>query len=107
LNLDTGVGILLGASYIAASDPNATVVIFPSDHFIAPKERFLEQVRRAALLAERMPERLILLGAVPDRPEPEFGWIEPGSHRTGVQLSSRQAPLQVLSFREKPSDEDA
>ncbi len=107
LNLDTGVGILLGASYIAARDPNATVTIFPSDHFIAPKERFLEQVRRAALLAERMPERLILLGAVPDRPEPEFGWIEPGLTDAGFSWSSRQAPLQVLSFREKPSDNDA
>ncbi len=107
LNLDTGVGILLGASYIAAKDPNATVIIFPSDHFISPTERFLEQASRAAVLAERMPDRLILLGAQPDRPEPEFGWIEPGLTDVGWSWSSRQAPLQVLSFREKPSDDEA
>ena len=35
-NVDTVAGIFLPLTYILAHDPLATVVIYPSDHFISP-----------------------------------------------------------------------
>ena len=107
VNLDTAPGILLGMTYIEAHEPGATAVIFPSDHFISPEKRFLQHVDRAALLAERLAGRLILLGAYPDRPETEFGWIEPGVSAGPWSWSARQVAHEVVSFREKPTAMDA
>ncbi len=107
VNLDTAPGILLGMAYVEAHEPGATTVIFPSDHFISPEERFIQHVDRAALLAERLTDRLILLGAYPDRPETEFGWIEPGDGADSWSWSSRQMAHEVVSFREKPTSMDA
>jgi len=102
----TGAGVYLAISYILAQDPEATVLIFPSDHFICPRSTFLEQVESARRLVEEHPDRLVLLGARPDMPETDYGWIEPGPSflrhppRNGVVR-------EVLSFHEKPSKEDA
>ncbi|MGH9339576.1 MAG: sugar phosphate nucleotidyltransferase [Acidobacteriota bacterium] len=100
---DTAPGIFLPATHILAADPSATVLIFPSDHFIYPEQRFLEHVERAALVAERLNDKLVLLGANPDRPETDYGWIEPGGINHSYTWSSRQALRQVRSFHEKPS----
>jgi mannose-1-phosphate guanylyltransferase len=100
-NLDTAPGIFFPLAQILSRDPSATVLIFPSDHYIAPGQRFIEHVVRAARLAEQWSERLVLLGAVPDRPEPEFGWIKL-AHPAG-----RAAVAQVTSFDEKPRPERA
>jgi len=43
-NMDTAAGIFLPLTYILARDPQATVVIYPSDHFISPKSSFLSAV---------------------------------------------------------------
>jgi len=107
VNLDTAPGILLGMAYVEAHEPGATAVIFPSDHFISPEKRFLQHVDRAALLAERLVGRLILLGAYPDRPETEFGWIEPGMSASSWSWSSRQIAHEVVSFHEKPTAMEA
>jgi len=106
-NLDTAPGLMLGLAYVESQDPNATVMVFPSDHFVSPERRFLEHVDRAALVAERLTDRLILLGAYSDRPETEFGWIEPGPSAGSWSWSSRQIAHDVMSFREKPSEREA
>jgi mannose-1-phosphate guanylyltransferase len=77
---DTAAGIFLGVAIIRAHDPDATVVIFPSDHFVHPEERFVEITHRMARLAQRMKQWVFLLGALPACPDPEYGWIEPGAH---------------------------
>ena len=46
-NRDTTAGILLPLVHIASRDPAATVAIFPSDHFIANEQRFIDCVRYA------------------------------------------------------------
>lgn len=74
-NCGTGPGIFLPLTYIRAKEKNGTVVIYPSDHFIYPEDRFLEIVELAGWVAERMPHRPILLAAPADRLEVEYGWI--------------------------------
>lgn len=103
---DTAPGIFLPATYVLEADPSATLIIFPSDHFVFPEDRFLEHVERAVMLAERLVDRLVLLAATPDRPEPEYGWIEPGLDVLWAWNSGHTAKT-VASFREKPTEKEA
>jgi mannose-1-phosphate guanylyltransferase len=104
-NRDTAAGVFLPLTYVRAQDPSATVVIFPSDHFVFPEDRFLEAVRRAVWTAEWLGDRLVLLGAVPDSLEVDYGWIMPGSE---LARSSAGHPVkQVHRFVEKPRLSDA
>jgi len=99
-NRDTAPGILLPLLHIEARDSNATVVIFPSDHFIAEEQVFIAHVLQGVEFLEEHPDLLILLGMTPDRPETGYGWIEPGeemARRSGYRL------LRVRGFQEKPS----
>lgn len=100
---ETGPGILLPLAHIAAEDPAATVAVFPSDHFIAPNPAFLEDVRRAAVVAEAFPQSLVMLAARPDRPEEDYGWLEPGEWVVGTGLCARS----VRRFVEKPPAREA
>jgi len=77
-NRETAAGIFLGLAQIRAQDPNASVVIFPSDHFIHPEEQFVQAARILARAAQQMKHWIFLLGVAPDRPEPEYGYIQPG-----------------------------
>ena len=100
-NRDTAAGIFLPLAYIRAQDPDATVVIFPSDHFVHPEDRFLDIVQRAATAAEWLSDRLVLVAVRPDRPELEYGWIEPGREL----VSSAGTPVRaVRRFLEKPDE---
>jgi mannose-1-phosphate guanylyltransferase len=95
-NRGTAVGALLPLLRILARDPAARVVLLPSDHFVVD-ERVLEgSLRQAMAEIERRPERVVLLGIVPDEPDTEFGWIVPAG-RGGSNVQ------EVLRFVEKPS----
>ncbi len=99
-NRDTAAGIFLSLTYIRARDPQAIVVIYPSDHFVYPEERFLELVQRAAWTAEWLPDRLVFLGGSPDGLELEYGWIIPGEKLDGSPKYQIRA---VDSFLPQPS----
>jgi mannose-1-phosphate guanylyltransferase len=98
-NRDTAAGIFFPLTYVRAADPDATVAIFPSDHFIFPEDRFVEQVRAAAAAARELRDKVILLGVSPESAEPEYGWISPGSPLGPVHAGHVRA---VRAFIEKP-----
>jgi len=98
-NRDTAAGVFLPLTYIRARAPQATVVLYPSDHFVYPEERFLETVRHAVRIAESRPDRVVMLGIAPDRLELDYGWIQPGQPLTDLPGEPVQA---VHSFLEKP-----
>jgi len=93
-NLGTGPGILLPLALVLARDPSATVVILPSDHFVREEEPFRETIAVSAQSA-RESGAVVLVGAVPDSPDPQYGWIVPRRGPTGR--------LYVECFEEKPS----
>lgn len=95
-NRDTTPGILLPLAHISHRDPLATVVVFPSDHFIRDEERFVASVEKAVAETKRFPEELTLLGMTPDKAEESYGWIESGDVENGHE--SRR----VRRFWEKP-----
>ncbi len=98
-NRGTAPGLLLPLLWIAGRTPSATVTVLPADHFIWEEARFARHVRAAVGVAAHHPDRLILLGAEAEGPEPSYGWIAPGERlRTGgaAELYTVQA------FWEKP-----
>lgn len=100
-NRDTVAGLFLPLTYVRARDPGATVVIYPSDHFVYPESRFLDVVRQATGVAESLSDQLLLLGVMPDRLELEYGWILPG---VALPVRGLDAKVQtVQAFLEKPT----
>lgn len=98
-NRDTAAGIFLPLSYLRRLDPQAIVVIHPSDHFIYPEHRFLATIQKAVTFVDMMPDRPMLLGVQPDRLELEYGWIRRGPRLNGSATVPAHA---VSSFLEKP-----
>lgn len=98
LNRDTAPGILLPLAHITNRDPAATIVVFPSDHFIRDEERFIGAVRKALRELQRDPARMVLLGMPPQRgEETEYGYIVGAGKR-----SQADAAVPVAGFVEKP-----
>jgi mannose-1-phosphate guanylyltransferase len=101
-NRDTAPGIYLALTYVRAQDPQATVVLYPSDHFVYPEGRFVEVVRSATQAVKYLKNSLFLLGVTPDRLEPDYGWIHPGPHLGSIAGHRVRA---TEAFLEKPSVE--
>lgn len=100
----TAAAVLLAAHWISWRSPGGVVAVFPSDHFIQGEAAFMSHVRAVAACVRRSPDRLIVLGASPAEPEPQYGWIEVGARlgRIGGE------PLwRVRGFVEKPSPDAA
>jgi mannose-1-phosphate guanylyltransferase len=103
-NRNTAAGVFLPLTHIYKRDPDATVVIYPSDHFIYPEKSFIELTAHAVAAAEELPHRLVLLGVQAEKIELDYGWIRPGQDLWQSGCYSARA---VHQFLEKPSHADA
>jgi mannose-1-phosphate guanylyltransferase len=100
-NRGTGAGVFLPLSYIRSHDPNANVVLWPSDHFVFPIDPMLQAIRQAVSLVQEQPQRMVLLTVPPQSREKEYGWVLPGarvSHSEGLRAR------EVRRFVEKPPE---
>ena len=99
-NRDTAAGVFLALAHVRACNPQATVVVYPSDHFVYPEARFVKVVEAAKRAVDLLNDHLVLLAVAPDRIEPEYGWIQPG-----LQLGSigEHGLHKVELFVEKPN----
>src|SRR5688572_3228461 len=104
-NRDTATGIFLALSYVEAHEPDAVVVVYPSDHFVIPEEPFVRTVRQALEAAAFLRDRVILLGVAPDssgqseQSVSDYGWITPGE----LLETPGELPVHsVTGFIEKP-----
>ena len=98
-NRGTGVAIIAALLQLLEYETDPVIGIFPSDHYYADNGAFAKTVKSAIRISTEHDERLILIGAKPEWPEIEFGWIEPGCSIT----SESGTPLFGVScFREKP-----
>lgn len=75
-NRDTAPGVFLPLTYVRVADPSATVVIYPSDHFVYPESAFIDIVRHAVSAVDLLKEKIILLGVRPDHIELDYGLIQ-------------------------------
>ena len=91
-----------GALAAAAIEPNATMIVAPSDHWIDGEEALRRALADAARLVEEDPERLVTLGVEPTYPAEGYGYIE-----KGASLEGGGEGFEVAQFTEKPSRERA
>jgi mannose-1-phosphate guanylyltransferase len=102
VNRDTAPGILLPLAHITDRDPLATIVVFPSDHFILHEDKFMGAVEKALSELKRNPTRMVLLGMPPQQgEETEYGYI------VGTAKRATSQALPVAGFVEKPPLEQA
>lgn len=100
-NRGTAAGLFLPLTYILTRDPDASVVVYPSDHFIHPEDRFVSAVAQAVRGSGRLGGRPVLLAARPDSLELEYGWISPGRF---LGWTGDAPVLTVNNFVEKPDE---
>lgn len=98
----TTAAVVLALARIASADPEAVIGFFPADHYFADEGAFARSLERAYQLASVHSETVLLLGAQPEWPEVEYGWIEPESLTQGSP-----GLFGVNRFWEKPSAETA
>lgn len=91
---NTAPCIAWAAYHIAALDPEATMIVTPSDHLITRETVFHECVNRGFEFVESN-EALLTLGITPTRPETGYGYIQIGKEiEPGL--------MKVKTFTEKP-----
>lgn len=96
---DTAPCIGLAASLIAARDPDATMIVMPADHVIAPVDIFQRAIQNAVELVDRDNQRIVTFGIQPTYPAEVFGYIE----RDAEVIGDTEFPTYPVSrFREKP-----
>lgn len=98
-NRDTAPGVFLPLTYVRAADPDATVAIYPSDHFVHPEEQLIEAVRHAVQVVDLLEDRLILAGIQPDGVDLDYGYMQLDRHVGGYGAHSL---WHVGRFVEKP-----
>jgi mannose-1-phosphate guanylyltransferase len=98
-NRGTAPPILYSLLSIEQIDDDAIVATLPSDHHFSDEPAFTVALECAFETAAQHPGSVILLGASPQGPEVEYGWIElgPSVHGAGGVWS------RVRGFFEKPS----
>jgi mannose-1-phosphate guanylyltransferase len=104
-NRGTGVAISLALVRILQSETDPLVAIFPSDHYYSDDRAFASTIESTLAYAEHYPTSTILIGAMAQYPEVEYGWIEPGPRIIPPRVvDGRAIPLlRVKRFWEKPS----
>ncbi|WP_231490747.1 mannose-1-phosphate guanylyltransferase [Pedobacter sp. Leaf170] len=95
---NTAPCIAYGCLKIAEINPNATIVVTPSDHTIADLPAFTETIEQS-LKAASENDCLITLGIRPNRPDTGYGYIQHTDH----VLNTDKDLHKVKTFTEKPN----
>ncbi|MGI6046427.1 MAG: mannose-1-phosphate guanylyltransferase [Petrimonas sp.] len=98
LRRNTAPAIAYAVFHIQAINPNANIVVAPSDHLILKEDVFLSEIERGLQFVEKNPF-LLTLGIKPSRPETGYGYIQE-NHEEIVDGIKK-----VKTFTEKPNFE--
>ena len=83
---------------IKAKDPNANMVVTPSDHMVTDVIKFQEVIKDTLKFTSET-DAIVILGMTPTRPETGYGYIQ--ADFTNPSLSS-PGFVSVKQFKEKP-----
>jgi len=98
---NTAPAIAVAALTALRDNPNAVLIVMPSDHAVKDEAAFVVAVQNAAEVAAK--GRLVLFGIKPDSPQTGFGYILQGSPIGG----KTDGVFEVEAFVEKPNAETA
>ncbi len=95
LRRNTAPAIAYSLFHIQAINPEANIVVAPSDHLILKEDLFLSEIERGLDFVEKHPV-LLTLGIKPNRPETGYGYIQESNEEVdGIR--------KVKTFTEKPN----
>jgi mannose-1-phosphate guanylyltransferase/mannose-6-phosphate isomerase len=104
---NTAPAICLAALIVAETDPQALMLVLPSDHLIGEPDTFNRAVAAGAEAARS--GRIVTFGIRPTRAETGYGYLElpePFEHQTGANRAGECA-VPFRRFVEKPGREQA
>lgn len=95
---DTAPAILAACLWLEARDPDACLLVMPSDHVIPDADAFAAAVDRGVAAARA--GQLVTFGIRPERAETGYGWLE-------LSAPATDAPQPLKRFVEKPDADTA
>ena len=101
---NTAPCIAYASYWIKEKNPNATMVVAPSDHFISNEILFVDTIKRGMDIATAQ-DRLFTIGVPPTRPETAYGYIQVSVAEAKSEDGISVMP--VKTFTEKPNKEMA
>lgn len=96
---NTAPCILLAGLKIIKENPDAVMVVAPSDHWIQEEELFIEDIKEAFQHAKSQ-NKLITLGIIPTSPHTGYGYVQ-------YEKKEGQRLQKVQKFTEKPTAKKA
>jgi mannose-1-phosphate guanylyltransferase len=93
----TATGVLLATLVVSTCDPDAVVVVTPSDHGVTDVDEFRAGVREACAHVRAHRNDIVLLGVEPQSAAGDYGWIVTANENHEGRHTST-----VASFVEKP-----
>jgi len=97
---NTAPAVLSAALWLAERDPDALMLVAPSDHVIPDNDAFRAALNTGAEAARA--GRMVTFGITPDRAETGYGWLElANTPKGGSEV------LDLLRFVEKPDADTA
>jgi len=96
---NTAPAIALAAAIFAAEDPDAIMVVLPSDHLLEDGDVWADCINAAAKVAAD--GYLVTIGITPSRAETGYGYIRAGEE-LGVYATGSVVPHVAAEFVEKP-----
>lgn len=98
---NTAPAILAAVQYLAARDPDAAMLVMPSDQVMPDRDAFARAVEAGLTAAED--GQIVTFGIRPTRPETGYGWLELAHPPAG----DRPAAIPLKRFVEKPAADRA
>lgn len=103
LGRNTAPCIAYAAMRIRSINPEATMVVTPSDHLILNEMHFCEVIQQCLdFVADN--DSLLTIGLEPTRPETGYGYIQI-AHQRGAEIDDDNSFFKVKTFTEKPNRE--
>ncbi len=96
---NTAPAVLAAVLHQAKSDPDALMMVAPSDHVVPNPDAFREAVARGVPAAES--GQIVTFGIQPDYAETGYGWLELS------RIPEAGEPVALKRFVEKPNKEKA
>jgi mannose-1-phosphate guanylyltransferase / mannose-6-phosphate isomerase len=101
---NTAPAIAYAAAVFEREDPDAVMIVLPSDHLLKTGSLWAECLQSAIALARD--DYLVTIGIEPTRPETAYGYIEAGPELEEY-VTGRARPRKAARFVEKPDLERA
>lgn len=98
LRRNTAPCLAYAAYKIKTKNPNANLIVAPSDHLILKEEEFIRQIKNGLSFIHEN-DALLTLGIQPNRPETAYGYIQV---KNKIDFNSLGNLYKVKTFTEKP-----